>query len=626
MDMRALRPFALLMLLALPAFAGVGVWTPLGPDGGSVSSLIADPSAPETLYTGSTLGILKTTDGGQTWTLLRREPDGAVVIAILDDTVYARLGFRGLFKSTDEGRTWTAAANIPRDVFRLIADPRVPNRVWAAGRTVYLSNDDGATWQALPKPKVKRPPAHPTALAIDPSGPWIYLATTRGFFRSADLGKTWQPGDGIRGGRTPYHLAVDARNPAVLYLATHQDVFRSVDRGAHWHRALSVPIQDFITHLITHEDRVYVSVHGAGISYSSNLGVTWTRAAQGPADPTVLAASLGTVYAGTNGNGRPGGLFRSLDRGTTWQRAANEGLQEVGVAAVAVDPTDPNILYAGSDRSGLSRSTDRGATWKAVGLGFPPGDPVNILQVLVEPSRPSTVYALRGDMPWLVRSDDGGTTWKRFRLPFTVVSIALDPRQPGALWGASFGGLLHSDDRGEHWTEVPTPVGPTMLEVQVDPRDPRVLYVAGFEGSQLRLLRSADGGQTWEFRDNGLGFNLLLNLAIDPASPSILYAGTNTGLYRSQDSGQTWTRLPGFGGQVNDVVAAPTRPTTIYAVADGFGVKRSTDGGTTWTTIRSGLAGTNVYELAVDPQNPRRLYAGTTTRGVLGYEEPPGND
>lgn len=625
--MRTLRAAILASLaLVLPAFAGVGVWTPLGPDGGSVWNLVADPSAPETLYAGSALGILKTVDGGQTWTVLRREPGGAGVLAVVGDTIYALLRNRGLFKSTDDGQTWTAASSVPRDVFTLIADPRVPNRVWAAGRTVYLSNDNGATWKALPRPKASKPP-FPRALAIDPAGPWIYLATDRGFFRSADLGKTWQLGAGIRGGRLLQYLAVDARNPSILYVASSQDLFRSLDRGARWQRIFQVPILDFIVDLLTHEDRVYLAVHGAGISYSSNFGATWTRAAQGPADPVALAASSGVVYAGTNGNGRPGGVFRSSDRGATWQRRANKGLQEVGVAAVAVDPSDPNILYAGSDRSGLSRSIDRGVTWKVAGLGFPPGDLVNILQVLVEPSRPSTVYAIRGNEPWLVRSDDGGTTWRRFRQQTTLLSIALDPRQPGALWGASFEGVLHSVDRGEHWTkvEVPAPFGPTVSEVQVDPRDPRVVYVAGFEGSQLRLLRSADGGSTWQYRDTGLGFNFLLSLAIDPAAPSTLFAGTNTGLYRSQDSGQTWTRLPGFQSQVNDVVTAPTKPTAVYVVVDGFGVKRSTDGGETWVTIRSGLAGANIFELAIDPQDPRRLYAGTTTRGVFGYEEPAGN-
>jgi hypothetical protein len=73
---------------------------------------------------------------------------------------------------------------------------------------------------------------------------------------------------------------------------------------------------------------------------------------------------------------------------------------------------------------------------------------------------------------------------------------------------------------------------------------------------------------------------------------------------------------------VNAIVAAPAAPTAFYANLEGFGVQRSVDGGVTWTPARRGLAPVPVTTLAVDPHDPRRLYAGSETRGVFAYTEP----
>lgn len=630
--LRRFSPASLFLLLiltfSLPASAGVGVWTPLGPDGGSVYSLAVDPADPEIVYAGTALGLFKTTDGGQAWSLIRSERGGASVFALVGDTLYVHFLSTGLLQSNDGGLTWTAASNLPRGVFALAADPRAPNRLWAAGRTVHLSDDGGATWQSRSKPRGigKRPQAL-TALAVDPAGPWIYVTLVNGFFRSADLGKTWQRGEGISGRRRVGQLAVDAANPSVLYAATDTEVFRSLDRGAHWQRIGAATLKGSIQDVLGVGDRVYVAVFGAGIFYSSDQGATWTRGAQSPADPEGLAAGPGVVYAATHAIGEPGGPYRSLDRGVTWERAS-AGILSVSVLAVAVDPSDQDVLYAGTDLSGLLRSADRGATWEAVDLGIEGGKALGIPQVLVEPAQPSTVYATSTEIRFF-RSGNGGETWQRLQPPRGLYSIALDLRQPGALWGVG-GGLFHSDDRGEHWTQVKVPgqAGLALFEVQVDPRDPRIVYVAGYHWSdlRLRLLRSADAGQSWQRRDAGIGGNQILGLALDPAAPATLYAGTDTALFRSTDAGKTWARLPGIGEQVDEVVAAPTTPTAIYAAVSGSGVLRSIDGGQSWTPTGSGLDGVSVVDLRIDPQDPGRLYAGAWTRGVFTYEEPPGND
>jgi photosystem II stability/assembly factor-like uncharacterized protein len=637
-----------LLVLAVPAFAGVGVWTPLGPDGGHVSALAVDPDDADIVYAGTRNGIFKSTDAGATWAVASKGlgPAGAWVHTLVatSDAVYAGTESNGVYKSIDGGATWVpsskglpAPEEYTTNVSVLVADPRFPNRLWAAaGRSLFLTTNGGLSWQE----RSRGLPVGATGqgLALAPDGNTLYVSNFRAVFKTTNQGKRWSrvslglPGDASLG-----ELTVDPTTPSTVFVGAGTGLWRTTNGGASWKRVLS---GGTVLALAWQGTRLFAGVSGEtlhGVYSSDDHGTTWTAAAQSPSDPEILdlAAGPDLVYAGTRRSFiQAGGVFRSLDHGRTWDPSFH-GLISQEAFCVAVDPTDPDVLYAGVGSLGVFKSTDRGATWELLDLGLPPTLPIpfEIDALLVDPSNPDTVYAgTNAGSGGAYLSRDAGASWALIdpnEISLRIQTLAADPRTTGAVWAAGFPGLYHSSN-GETWEPATSPArdefGFESHAFLVDRNAPDVLWAAGstaFRGAPLiRLSRSADGGKTWQPRETRLAGSRVLALAIDPFDSNLLLAGTDSGLFRTTDAGLTWTKVPGFTASVNTIVAAPTTPTAFYANLDGFGVQRSINGGVTWTPARRGLAPLPVDTLTVDPNDPRRLYAGTATRGVFEYTEP----
>jgi len=188
-----------------------------------------------------------------------------------------------------------------------------------------------------------------------------------------------------------------------------------------------------------------------------------------------------------------------------------------------------------------------------------------------------------------------------------VQSVAFDPKTPTTVYaGLESGGVFKSTNGGSSWASAGLK-GTEINAIAVDPTSPSTVYIGDSYGG---LDISTNAGASWSYNSK-LGPVGVNALAVDPNNGSILYVATpGNGIYKTTDAGASWTAVDSglTNSQVNDVVVAPSSPTTLYA-ATPSGVFTSTDSGSSWSAIDSGLTDTDDQSVAVDPSNPSNLWA-----------------
>jgi CSLREA domain-containing protein len=303
---------------------------------------------------------------------------------------------------------------------------------------------------------------------------------------------------------------------------------------------------------------------------------------------------------------------RSADAGiNVWTSGGPAGEY---IKSLAVDPTTPHTLYAGG--RDVFRSTDGGASWQPSSSGLP-AQPVSVLTI--DPLAPGTLYA--GTDSGVLKSTDSGVTWQLMNTGLTyrrVAALTIDPYTASTLYVATFdcselscqGDLFKSTDGAESWhpSSSGLPADPFVDNLAFDLLTPETLFADTTRG----IFTSTDGGGSWSLRSTEAGF---LAFAIDPHTPSILYAGVaGAGVIKSTDAGNTWDSIsPGSGYTVADAVAVdPNTPATLYAaiIYGGSGVLKSSDGGRSWIDTR--FVNTNgLNALAIASTTPSTVYVAT---------------
>ncbi len=337
---------------------------------------------------------------------------------------------------------------------------------------------------------------------------------------------------------------------------------------------------------------------GAGVAAAATASAAWVPIPPGGSDVQVLAAVAGspTVFAGT----AYGGVFRTSDRGATWQ-PANAGLAGVNVRALAASPAaGASTLYAGTE-SGLFRSDDAATSWHQTGFGGIP------TAFAVAPSAPDTLYVADADAVY--RSDDGGSTWTLERdfgglLPLSV--LAVDTLSPQHVYLGSAGVALISRSGGENWREVGLPGASQVFGLAVDPARPGTAIAA----TDVALFVTRNGGGVWS-RVAGLPAATYTAVTFAFDAPGALYAATDRArgrLWKSTDDGATWN-LVLSGSPFSALLGDPLRPQRAYAAAVPDGIFHGPLTGGGWSPQGNRIDASSVTALALDPSTTGLLYA-----------------
>ena len=648
----------LAVALAVPLSAAQGPpipgkWRNLGPDGGVVLSLAVHPKNPLVVYAGGWGGVFRSVDGGENWVAANRGLSSGALLSVfvgvnclaIDPaspfTIYAGRDSDGVVRSTDGGATWThiGAGLSERGVAALALTPGVPNQIFAAADGgVFRTVDGGATWQHLTR---GLPPSLVEGLTVvaDPVSPQIVYAvlsetngTTSRVFKSVTGGTTWNDiSSGALNGRFVYKLVVAPSSHRTLYAGTYGGVFKSTDGGGSWQ---ATTLAGFDVHdLAVHPSlpgTVYAGTRG-GVFRTTDGGGHWSPMNQGLVNTGVPALALApslprVLYAATFisvDNGSPGGVFKSRDSARSWQFSSH-GLSALSVHAFAIDPRTPSTLWL-SNYAGLFKSTDRGVGWAKIELpsscAEPNGRPYDID---IDPAEPATTYLLISSGK-ICRTRDGGATWEALRTGFPASGLWLDPRSPSTLYAFSRG-LWRSTDRGTTWS--PLGGAPDQLEyasLLLSPSSPGTWYVLGYPPApsvHYQLLRTTDGGSTWVKLPIG---NEIDSLAIDPARATKLYQTANGDLFKSIDGGNTWSLVSNtFHGRSGSAITIdPAAPKNLYLSVWTDKVYESTDRGVTWRPLGDGPDHVLSFSLTLAPKDPRRIYLGTSGGALIEFTKKP---
>lgn len=337
------------------------------------------------------------------------------------------------------------------------------------------------------------------------------------------------------------------------------------------------------------------------------------------------------------------------------------------VLAVAGVPNQPDHFYFGSVDGGVWESTNAGRTWNPI---FDKENIGSIGAIAVAPSNPKIIYVgsgeadMRSDIAYgngMYKSTDGGKTWSHIGLDDTrqIGKIVIAPNDPNTLYVAALGhqyganaqrGVFKSTDGGATWTKVLFKNNDTgAIDLSMDPSNPDVVYASLWQtrrppwnvyppsnGPGSGIYKTTDGGKTWTHLTNGLPANVgHVGLAVAPSQPSRVYAQVDAtsnvdqgGLYRSDDSGATWTHVNGgrkqlrlwergwyFGG----VTVDPKNANVVYLMDTA--TYRSDDAGRSFVAIKGSPGGDDYHVLWINPNDTTHMILGGDQGTVVSVDD-----
>ncbi|MFC1592623.1 hypothetical protein ACFLWZ_01775 [Chloroflexota bacterium] len=636
--------------------------------------IVVNPQDPETVwYVSDTAEVFKTTDGGATWhRIINPRPGGqgfrfgsvtAIAPAPSDSGItYALKSGFGIFKMSAEAPgSWRFLHQSEVDyTYSIAVHPHNPDIIisgynpkpfqdWAM---VRRSIDGGDSWETV----LTIPGSDGvTSVVFDLNDPrTVYTASIGAsggsIFKSTDGGSSWSNLNEYFTMCTVWgqpQLIIDPTNPQVAYVGTWlAGTWKTTDAGANWTLLEEAPTSATALSVNSKDSNiVYLADRTAPkIWKTSDCGTHWEEIADFSNDRAFLLnrvlADGDTVYASTFGPGLHGGkLYKSTDAGSTWSDIT--GILPRSVLDVAVDPSNPGIVYVTTHIFGAYKSSDGGANWIKMEK-FPD---IGGYDIEVDPVDPTIIYTcgLSGSVPdWCLepngytftddagvyKSTDSGSTWNHILTTSNECrAIRLHPDNNNVLLAAAMDdGLLISTDAGYSWISHNTGLDTQVLTSCAVAGDKVYVGTQSF-GVYSGNINPGEWSVTWQSERSNKPVPAVysLQIEVDPENSSRIFVGSNPGgLYRSDDGGATFYDKNFLTPSV--VVDDPLRQgyytfalnpsdtSEVWLGTWGKGIYKSYDGmdfNITANGTDMKMYGKHIYQIIIDPENPTVVYAAS---------------
>lgn len=508
--------------------------------------------------------------------------------------LYAGAGGDGghVYRTANAGLQWEdRSTGLPTDsessIVSLTVDPTDAQIVYAItldGR-LYRTLNGGASWSPLLT--APSPPQAVKNVAVDPGQPTSLLAATAGgLFASPDRGDTWALADGSGRSWVAYHPSGDG---AAIALSANGTTTRRSSRAGMWSPGQALKVSWLIDAAYDPKNTdvanstVWIATSD-GPMRTQNSGVSFQLKSQGirAGQVRALATSKDNIYAAFAGG--PSGLHRRSSLASGWQPVDNVELRNnvfmpFDPLALAVDPAEPNTIFVASGTS-VVYSLDGGDSWSMPASAFGSPNDIPVRALAFDPSDPPVRYAGTYEHR-LYRSTTSGLTWTQGATsgaPLSIGTLAVDPSAAGLLYAAEFGapGLYKSSNGGLSWDPSDNGLAGSVTSLSIDPSNTQTVYATTAGNAPAAgVYRTTDGGQSWAQLAATQAAN---DIDIDPVVPTnLVMAVSSQGRpQRSVDSGATWENLE-FASLADlhvlrQVVLDPLRPHVVLASTEDFGL------------------------------------------------------
>jgi photosystem II stability/assembly factor-like uncharacterized protein len=564
------------------------------------------------------------------------------------------------------GFPWQQTNCFGGDATSVVESPLTPGRLFAAVGEAYVSSDFGNHWQRLTTLSQLN---NIRCFATSSTAIFAGGHTSSGLYVSNDDGETWQNRALPEVGRSVIQITVDPTNEATIFLClsdafnatTSELILKSTDAGSTWN-LLSTPAIDptygcaDIAINPQNPSQISAACYGAfgggALLMSSDGGASWEEASVNlPNNPlySVCWSSSGLYVAGGQPFGSQSvGVWQYDQTNSCWIDLSLD-FPCTYVSQIRVHPENPMHLFAATARDGLYRSTDGGQNWDYNTIG---ADSFNMQSFSFSPHTPEMLFSASQSMA-VYRSEDNGASWDAANGGISRLSISditVDPSDSNhwllAFVGTNNGGCLESLDAGQTWRLMSTLPATRYSKVAIGTDG--TLYAASSGPSDVAqegIYASCDGGTTWQNLGPNLGTMFELDIAdfrILPTSPlTMVCSGNHYGnmgwdavIYRSSDAGTSW-ELTYSGPADNRVqqLSCFAAPFDSFIAAAEFSFNEgcillSADYGTSWQNCTEDLTQTIFPRTIVaDPINPGNLYfsSGVYGSGTVWHSQDFGN-